>query len=294
MSILAVVSSEPRAGRSLIAAALAYRMARDGAAVTLARVAGDESAPHDARAFASIEQLVTPTAPVAPDDVKALTGGVVIELPAGSAKDVVAQLDARAVVVGGPSSTDSDVPAAAVAARVITNVPAAQLDAVAQRGGVVAVLAEDRVLAAPSVADIAASLGARTLHDGAAGASIDRVMIGTVASDAASPYFGNRERTCVITRFDKTDIQLAALLTDVQCMILTGGGESSPYLIDRVQGRRDGTALLLVNDGTVNTMRAIEGLYGGSRFDGEGKLLRAVELLDAAGAPVDLGTRVRA
>ena len=34
--------------------------------------------------------------------------------------------------------------------------------------------------------------------------SIDRVMIGTVSSDAASPYFGEGRRTCVITRFDKS------------------------------------------------------------------------------------------
>jgi BioD-like phosphotransacetylase family protein len=117
---------------------------------------------------------------------------------------------------------------------------------------------------------------------------IDRVMIGTVASDAAGPYFGNRQRTCIVTRFDKTDIQLAALNTDVECMVLTGGGEPSPYLLDRVAGHRPDVALLLTNGTTVEAVHAIEPLFGLSRFDGEAKLLRAVELLDAANAQVDL------
>ena len=125
MAVLIVASSQPCVGRSLVAAALAYRLARDGKPVTLARLSGDESAEPDARSFASI----------------------------------------------------------------------------------------------------------------------DRVMLGTVASDAASPYFSNRERKCVITRYDKTDIQLAALFTDLACMVITGEGEPSPYLIDRVSGRREARAV---------------------------------------------------
>jgi hypothetical protein len=39
--------------------------------------------------------------------------------------------------------------------------------------------------------------------------------VGTVSSDVSAPYFGNRARTCVITRFGKTDVQLAALQTDI-------------------------------------------------------------------------------
>jgi hypothetical protein len=289
-SIYVVVSAEPRAGRSLVAAALAYRMTREGKAVTLARLDGDESAAPDARVFASIEQLVTPAMPVQANDVKSLTGDVIVlEAPAGPAKQIVEQLKARAIVVGGPASAETDAPAKAIAGRVVTRVPSSQVATVGQRAGVMAVLAEDRVLAAPSVASIAAALEARELHRGETDATIERVMIGTVASDAATPYFGNRERTCVVTRFDKTDIQLAALVTDVECMVLTGGGEPSPYLIDRVQGMRDEVALLLTDRNTVDAMRALEGLYGGSRFDGEGKLLRAVELLDAASAPVEIG-----
>jgi BioD-like phosphotransacetylase family protein len=81
-------------------------------------------------------------------------------------------------------------------------------------------------------------------------------------------------------------VQLAALLTDVDLLVLTGGGDPSPYLMDRVRGTRDDISVVVAAEDTVDTMRAIEGLYGASRFDGAGKMLRAAQLLDQAGCPV--------
>jgi hypothetical protein len=263
-------------------------MGRAGRAVTLARLAGDEGAAADAATFASLEGIIAPAGEVEAQHVSSLTGDVVLEAPAGDVSGVVSSLaDARVLIVGGASSSmDVGVAGDAVVGQVVTGVPAADVANVAKRAGVVAVLAEDRVLAAPSIADIKAALKATALVEQGAPGSIERVMIGTIASDAASPYFGNRERTCVVTRFDKTDVQLAALLTDVECMVITGGGEPSPYLIDRVRGTRDDVAVLLAPDNTVETMRVIEGLYGGSRFDGQGKLMRAVEMLDETGVEI--------
>ena len=287
MSALIIASSEPRAGRSLIAAAIACRLARDGSAVTLARIAGDDSAAADAATFAALEGIDAPAAPVDSAVAATLTGQVVLEVPAGSVKQLAGALKARVLAVGGPASASVDAPKEALLGAILTRVPAADLEAITQRSGALAVLPEDRVLAAPSVADIAAALRARHLA-GDGGATIDRVMIGTVASDAAGPYFANRERTCVVTRFDKTDIQLAALNTDLQCLVLTGGGQPSPYLLDRVAGSRPEVAVLLAPDDTVASVRAIEPLFMASRFDGQGKLARAIELLDAAGLDLTL------
>ena len=287
MTTIVVASSEPRVGRSVIAAALAYRLGRAGKLVTLARLAGDDGPAADATAFAALDSIVSPGRALSLHEAAAIAGDAIIEAPAGSVKDIVAKLGARVIVVGTARSADTDAPRDAIAGTILTRVTPADAAAVAGRAGVIAVLAEDRVLAAPSVADIAAQLHATWLAGDATG-SIDRVMIGTVSSDAASPYFGNRERTCVITRFDKTDIQLAALQTDLRCLVITGGGEPSPYLIDRVESSRDDVALLLAPGTTVESMVAIEGLYATSRFDGESKLLRAVELLDAAAVPVEL------
>ena len=63
MSVTLIASSEPRVGRSLIAAAIAYRIGRDGTPVTLARLAGDDGAAADAAAFAALDGIVTPGKP---------------------------------------------------------------------------------------------------------------------------------------------------------------------------------------------------------------------------------------
>jgi BioD-like phosphotransacetylase family protein len=172
------------------------------------------------------------------------------------------------------------------AGTIVTCAPQVDAAAIAGRAGVICVLPEDSVLAAPSVEQIAAALQARWVARPDVLPSVARVMIGTIASDAAAPYFGARRRTCVVTRYDKTDVQLAALQTDTDALVLTGGGEPSPYLVDRVANSGGETAVLLAQPGTVETVRAIEGLFGQARFDGAGKLDRAVALLDEAGATV--------
>ncbi len=285
MSVLIVASSEPRVGRSLIAAAVAYRLGRAGVAVTLARLDGDDSAAADAAAFAALDGIVSHGTPVPEADVAALTGNVVLEAPAGAISAIAKTPGSRVLVVAlansAPVVGDN-------AQTIITRVTASEAAVVAGRTGVTAVLAEDRTLAAPSVRDIGGALRGEWLAEAETAGSIDRVMIGTVASDAASPYFGARIRKCVVTRFDKTDIQLAALQTDTELLVLTGGGQPSPYLIDRVVGYRDDISVLLAEESTVEAMKVIESLYATSRFEGQGNLDRAVKMLDAAGFEIDL------
>ena len=280
MTAILVTSKEPRAGRSLIAAAIAYRAAREGKRVALARLEGDASAEHDAAAFASLESLASVGEPIAASDAGRLVKDadvVVLEAPAGAAPAVK---DAQVVEVARFPGTGA----------FVTQVPAAGGGNAHERDGVGTALAEDRTLAAPAVDDIAAALSGRWLVAPEAHGAIDRVMIGTVASDAASPYFGNRERKCVITRFDKTDIQLAALLTDLELLVLTGGGQPSPYLIDRVESAREDIGVLLVDVDSVDAMHTLEPLYGASRFDGMGKLMRAVAMLDEQQAPLEFAS----
>jgi BioD-like phosphotransacetylase family protein len=286
MSILLVASAEPRAGRSVIAAALAYRLGRDGHAVTLARLAGDDSADFDARTFASLEGIVSPGAAVDAAGLQTLakSANVIAEAPPGPVTKLASSLRAKVLAVATPSSPALD----ALVGTIVTNAPADTFAEQSGRAGVIAVLPEDRVLAAPSVEDIAASLRAEWLVRSAGLTSIGRVTIGTVASDAAQPYFSGREHQCVVTRFDKTDVQLAALGTDVDVLVLTGGGQPSPYVLDRVAGTRDDIAVLLAADDTPHVMRSIEGLYSRGRFDGAAKLARAVELLDEASVNISL------
>jgi BioD-like phosphotransacetylase family protein len=85
----------------------------------------------------------------------------------------------------------------------------------------------------------------------------------------------------VVTRAERVDIALSALRTQTECLILTGGGEPSPYILDRVAASRS-TTLLLAPEGTVETVRDIEGTFGRVAFSGEAKVERAAELVGAA------------
>jgi BioD-like phosphotransacetylase family protein len=285
MSITIIASSEPRVGRSLIAAAIAFRIGRAGTAVTLVRLSGDDSAAADAAAFAALEGVVTPGRAVAIKDVRSLSGEIIVEAPPGPVQTLATELSAPVVEVATPTSAATDASPDKLQGRVFVRVPDPEVGRLVAQPSVLALLQEDRVLAAPAVADIAAAIEGQWLAGQSADASVSNVMIGTVASDAAGPYFGNRARTCVVTRFDKTDVQLAALQTDLACLILTGGGAPSPYLLDRVRSSREDISVLAARGSTVDTIRAMESLFCMSRFEGNAKLARAVELLDAAGLP---------
>jgi hypothetical protein len=288
VSILVVSSSEPGVGKSVIAAAIAYRMAADGSPVMLARLDGDAGAAADAMTFATLDEITSPGKPIAWSDLSGApsTTEVVVEAPAGSTPGGESISNAKILNV---AVRTPDAVAGSSIGTIVTRVAPRNTASAAAAAGVIAVMPEDRILAAPSVDDISRAIEAQWLVEASERGSIDRVMIGTVASDAASPYFGARDRKAVITRYDKTDIQLAALLTDVDLLVLTGGGQPSPYLLDRVKGTREDISVVLATDDTVDTMRAIEGLYGSSRFDGRGKMLRAAEMLDESGCPVRFG-----
>lgn len=287
MTTLIVASSEPRVGRSTVAAAMAYRIGRAGKPVTLARLAGDDSAEADAATFGSLEYIIAAPNPVAAGDIASLARDVVVEAPPGSVKQLASLPDARILAVGTASSPRLDAPKELLAGTVLTKVPSAQVAGVSSRAGTLAVLVEDRALAAPAVVDIARAIEAEWLIEGGQRNSIERVMISPIASDSAEPYFRTEEPTCIITRVEKSDLQLAALYTNVQALVLAGEGDVFPYTVDRIAHMGDEVALLRSKFSTVETMRRIEGLYGLSRFDGQGKVDRAVELLDEANAPVE-------
>jgi BioD-like phosphotransacetylase family protein len=144
-------------------------------------------------------------------------------------------------------------------------------------------LSEDRLLAAPTVGELIAASNARVLARSIEGerALCEHIVIGAISHDSDQPYFARFPRKAVVTRAEKVDIALSALRTDAECLILTGGSDPSPYLIDRVASGRT-TTLLLAPEGTVETVRDIEGTFGRSAFAGEAKAERAGALMAAA------------
>ena len=302
MSLLAVTSASPGAGKTTVAALLAYRLLAEGRQVLLLRVKGPaedpEPASADASLLASVQGNPAVGAPVAAAEAARRAGEAgkdivtIVETPADAAGDIVTKARGRLVVVV-PGLSDGALNAAQALARelgagtgtaaVAVAVPHDRLaeapSLLASRSlGCLGALAEDALLAGPRVSEVARALEATFLsEDGDLDEVAEHLMIGPISSDAGEPYFGRHQWKAAITRFDKTDVQLAALASPpLACLVLTGGQQPSPYLLDRVQSEE--VPVLLTRHETVEAMRVLEGLYGATRLGGPRKLERLREL----------------
>ncbi len=268
MARILVAASTPEAGATTVAVGLAHRLAYAGHDVRIERLSGDSRAASDAAVFATLEFCASSGTPV---DAGSVPDGdvVVIEAPAGAdAAALASRLGAKLVIVDGGDG------AAVGAALTITNR--------ARKGGL-RTLPEDRLLAAPTVGQIAETARARVLVRSLEGdrAVIEHIVIGAISHDSANTYFKRFPRKAVVCRSEKTDLGLAALLTGAELLVLSGGNEPSPYLLD-CAGASRATTVLLAPEGTVETVRDIEGLYGTAPFSHAAKVERIGELMAAA------------
>ncbi len=272
MTLILVSGLAPGAGASTVAAGLAHRAAYAGHRVRLERLEGDERAASDAHAFGLLEFATasgTPIAEGAVADGGDGTGVTIVEAPAGvDGAALAAKLSARLVLVG-PEGVE-----APGGATLIVNH--------ARKPGA-GRLVEDRLLAAPTVGALIEASRARVLARSEAGEQdlCEHIVVSPIASDPNDAHFARYGRKAVVARAEKVDSALAALRTDTRCLILSGGTDPSPYIVDRVASDRRVT-LLLAPEGTIETVRDIEGTFGRSPFSGAEKAERAGELMRTA------------
>jgi BioD-like phosphotransacetylase family protein len=252
------------------------------------RAGSDTAAIADASTFATFLFASSPGQPVdaaavgqtAPDET------VIIELGAGMTP--LANLSSLIVVRQAPAEADTKL-AQTVGDRLLgtiaTRVPASETEDVARQltnGGLrpLALLAENRLLAAPSVDEIRDTLGAELLYDGENGTEVvEDILIAPVYADPARPHFRRFASKAVLSPFNKTDLHLAAIETQAACLVITGGGKPSPYVVDRARG--ESTTVLLAERETPETLAALSEVWLTSRFRGDRKAAAALALLEA-------------
>ncbi|MDA1010449.1 MAG: DRTGG domain-containing protein [Chloroflexi bacterium] len=279
MSRILVANVEPGAGATAISAGIGYRLATSGRNVRLVRLAGDAHDIANAEAFAKLEWAQSPGTPLNEADLPADDSSVVtiIEVPSGGDGIAMAsRLGARAVLVTYDSRHAAD------GALVIAN---------HQRYAGPGAIAEDRLLAAPTVRRLVEASRAQVLSRSEEGedAICQYLVAAAISHDAADTYFDRYPRRAVVCRVERVDLALAAMQTRSECLILTGGQEPSPYLLDRAAASRE-TTLLLAPEGTVETLRDIESTFGLAPFSHDVKVERISELLAAAVPDGDLAS----
>jgi DRTGG domain len=272
MSVIVVAGASSGAGASTVAVGLAHRLAYAGHAVQLARLEGDPRAADDAAAFGLLEFARSSGGAVGEGAVPKGDGVTIVEAPAGLDDGAVAALASR---LGGrlvfAGLEGAPVPAGAV-----------YLVNHARTAGALR-LPEDRLLAGPTVGALIAASRAQVLARSELGERdiIEHIVVSPIASDPNDAHFARYTRKAVVARSEKVDSALAALRSDTRCLILSGGTDPSPYLVDRVAADRRVT-LLLAPEGTIETVRDIEGTFGRSAFSGEEKVERIGALMRAA------------
>jgi BioD-like phosphotransacetylase family protein len=122
-------------------------------------------------------------------------------------------------------------------------------------------LPEDRPMLSLNLEQLEANLGGRwELAPTDGDVWIDRFLIGGNIMDSGEGYFGRHQHQAVITRAERPDIQLACLMQDTRCLVLTGGARPTEYI--RVEALKRDVPVLLVDENTVATADAIGGLVG--------------------------------
>jgi len=150
---------------------------------------------------------------------------------------------------------------------------------------VLGVLPEIRSLEALTVAELIETLKAKVLTEYFdPKALVETFTVGAMTAEAALRVFRQQTKKAVITGGDRTDIQLAALETSTICLILTGNLQPSPLIIK--QADEFGVAVLSVHSSTIETIEAIESIFGKTRLGQTAKLQKFESLLTKH---VDLG-----
>ena len=300
MPVLFFASLRSLVGKTAVAVAVGQRLGDDGYSLRLARLATaepDEGAQADARCFASLSVSAQKMDhPVSLDDVAKLAKEtrssadvLIVELPAAlSPAEVIREANGVVVLVERCADLAVDQVAAlqknlgpALAGLVVTAVPRARTAAIGEglaEKGVTALglLPEDRLLASPSIGEMADALEAEMLFgDGRGEEVIERLTIAPISADPGQDYFARLGHQAVVVRCDKPDLQLAALNADSRCLILSGGRLPLGYVTERAEA--EGVPLLITAKGTVAALEALEGLYFRSRF-GPGKAERIGQL----------------
>ena len=323
MSVLLVASHQPGDGKTSVAAGLATLIARSGARVSVCKPVSpagrtDPDAVYFAQHFrggiavaSSDDQAGLDSAASAVRSLAGISEHVIVEVanPAsgsGAASPIVSglaeRLSAAVVAVFGyaPDTTAVSVSGAVatlgsgLGGVIVNQTPRYRVQRVQSLvselsgAGVPAIgaLPEDRAMLSLNLDQLEASLGGRwELEPEDGDVWVDRFLIGGNIMDSGAGYFGRYDHQAVITRAERPDIQMASLMQDTRCLVLTGGSRPTEYI--RVEAAKRNVPMLLVDQGTVATADAVGGFMSAIVPHARHKAERMADLLDGL---VDLGS----
>ncbi len=156
----------------------------------------------------------------------------------------------------------------------INDVPINQLETVSasmvpfleKRGiSVFGVLPSSDLLRSVSVAELVHQLKAEVLcRPDRLDLMVESLTIGAMNVNSALKYFRARRNMAVVTGGDRTDLQLAALETSTQCLILTGHIPPTKEILSRAEDLE--IPILSVDLDTLSTVEIVDRAFGQVRL----------------------------
>ena len=124
---------------------------------------------------------------------------------------------------------------------------------------IIGIIEKSMQLLAPRVSEIQEAIGGELINDAASAGLQNWVrtyIVGAMNTQAAQKYLRQAESAAVITGGDRADLILAALETDVSCLILTGFIQPDTKIITAANDK--GVPILLSPSDTYTTLRNME------------------------------------
>lgn len=126
-------------------------------------------------------------------------------------------------------------------------------------------LPTDRLLQSVSVRELAHQLKARVLcRENRLDLMVESLTVGAMNVNSALEYFRKGKNMAVITGSDRTDLQLAALESSTNCLILTGHTPPQQLILARAEDLE--IPILMVDCDTLTTVEIVDQAFGKVRL----------------------------
>ncbi|MEM8642980.1 MAG: phosphotransacetylase family protein [Cyanobacteria bacterium P01_G01_bin.54] len=141
-------------------------------------------------------------------------------------------------------------------------------------------LPRDRLLRSVSVRELAAQLEAKVLCRGdRLDLMVETLTIGAMNVNSALEYFRKGRNMAVVTGGDRTELQLAALETSTNCLILTGHATPQDFILSRAEDLE--IPILSVDLDTLTTVEIADQAFGQVRLQEPIKVRCIQDLMQA-------------
>jgi len=107
---------------------------------------------------------------------------------------------------------------------------------------------------------------------------VERFSVGAMNVEGALSYFRKIRSKAVITGGDRGDIQLAALETNTQCLILTGNLYPNDVIVAMAEERE--VPIMVVRSDTLTVVQRVEDIMSTMRISDKRKIDRAIQLVN--------------